>query len=246
MSENKIPAGAKDGAETSGPEDLEKFRLLMTRENVMRKVEKDGYFAFRYRLLFDGQPRYVALKAVRVEEENGPVLVISVNDIDVQIRHEQEYERQLSSARSKANLDMLTGVKNRSAYESMSENLTRQIESGQTVRYAIVICHVHGVGWINETQGRDAGNGLIREACAMICETFRHSPVFRVAGDKFAVIALGHDYENIDELVAELEIKNHTDGETGDLLIACGMAKYDGTSSVAAVFHRAETICAGK
>ena len=138
---------------------------------------------------------------------------------------------------------MLTGVKNKSAYENMTQTLTRQIESGQSVEYAIAICHVYGVGWINETQGREAGNGLIREACGVICETFKHSPVFRVAGDKFAVIVLGHDYECIDELVAALEENSQKSSEAGALKIACGMAKYDGTGSVAAVFRRAEIQC---
>ncbi|MBR3108064.1 MAG: GGDEF domain-containing protein [Clostridia bacterium] len=87
----------------------------------------------------------------------------------------------------------------------MSKTLAQQIESGQTVQYAIAICRVYGIGWVNENQGREAGNGLIRDACGVICETFKHSPVFRVAGDKFAVIALGHDYEHIDELAAAIK-----------------------------------------
>ena len=224
-------------------EDVEKFQTLLTRENIMRQVEKGGTYAFQYRLMMDGKPRYVSLKAALVEEKGKPVLIIGFNDIDAQVKHEQAYELQLSAARRKANLDILTGVKNRTAYESMSETLTEQIDSGQTVQYAIAICRVYGVGWVNETQGREAGNGLIREACGVICETFKHSPVFRVAGDKFAVIALGHDYEHIDELVAELEDNNQKKGEAGGPIVACGMAKYEGAGSVASVFDRAEMLC---
>ncbi len=225
------------------PEDLEKFRALVTRENIMRKAEEDGIFTFRYRLVLSGKPHYVSIRAALVDEEGSRVLVMGIYDIDTQIRNEQEYERKLSSARSRANLDLLTGVKNRTAYENMSESLTRQIESGENVRYAIVICRVHGVGWINETLGREAGNMLIRRSCDTICETFKHSPVFRVAGDKFAVIAMGHDYECIEDLMEQIKAYNPGSEGNGEPGITCGMAKYDGTGSVASVFHRAEVLC---
>ena len=223
-------------------EDVEKFQTLLTRENIMRQVEKGGTYGFQYRLVLGGEPRYVSLKAALVEEKEKPVLVIGFYDIDDQVRHEQAYELQLSAARRTANLDALTGVKTKTAYESMSETLARQIEGGQNVQYAIAICRVYGVGWINETQGREAGNGLIREACGVICETFKHSPVFRVAGDRFAVVALGHDYEHIDELVASLEENSRRNKENGKPIVACGMAKYDGAGSVATVFNRAEMV----
>ncbi len=225
------------------PEDLEKFQTLMTRENILRNLEKGGLYAFRYRMLMEGEPRYMSLKAALVEEEGKKALIIGVNDVDAQVKHEQEYERQLSMARSKGEVDSLTGVKNRTAYDSMSEMLARQIEGGQLVQYAIVICRVSGLGWINETKGRAAGNELIREACALICEIFKHSPVFRVSGDKFAVIATGRDYERIEELIAMLQKRNQGSSEFGGPLMVCGMARYEGTGSVAAVFDQAEMRC---
>jgi GGDEF domain-containing protein len=233
----------KEGARLIYPEDLPKFQTLLTRENIMSKLQKDGYYAFQYRLLLDGEPRYMSLKAALVEEQDGPVLLIGVNDIDAQVKHEQEYERKLSSARSEANLDVLTGVKNRTAYDNMSKQLAHQIEEGATVEYAIVICRVYGLEWVNDAQGRAAGNQLIREACAIICDIFKHSPVFRVAGDRFAAIVEGHDYDHIDELIAKLETSNQRNAESGGAVVAFGMAKYDGKDSVASVFQRAEAIC---
>ena len=159
------------------------------------------------------------------------------------MRREQDYERKLAAARSRANLDMLTGVKNRTAYDSMSQNLARQIEDGQSVRYAIALCRVLGLGHVNQTQGKEAGNRLIREGCAIICNTFKHSPVFRVGGDQFAAIAQGHDYETIDALAEMLKDSNRKNRESGGAVIACGIARYDGSGSVAAVFERADALC---
>ena len=54
------------------------------------------------------------------------------------------------------------------------------------------------------------------------------------------MIARGSDYENLDALVAKLEALNLRAAEAGDLVIACGAAVYQGESSVAAVFDRAD------
>ncbi len=93
---------------------------------------------------------------------------------------------------------------------------------------------------MNETKGRAAGDQLIRDACALVCEVFKHSPVFRVAGDEFAVIAQGHDYDCADELAARLKEM----GENGEpALLSCGMAKYEERERVSVVFARAEHLC---
>ena len=229
----------KEIARVIYPEDLPKMRTMMTRERLMGEIERHGFFALRYRLLLDGTPHYVNLKAAMVEEQGRKLLIVGVNDIDAQVRHEQEFERKLSNARSRANLDALTGVKTKSAYNYMSEQLSRQIEEGQNIRYAIVLCRVRALAQVNETQGREAGDQLIRDACAMICDVFKHSPVFRVAGDQFAVIVQGRDLEDIHSLVKEMA--EHRDSRAPAM--SCGMAFYDGSESVASVFARAERLC---
>ena len=233
----------KESVRVIVPEDVEKFQTLMTKANVLEEIDKRGFFSMQYRMLMDGEERYIGLKAALVEERDGPQLIVGVNNIDAQVRREQDFERKLAAARSRANLDGLTGVKNRTAYESMSQSLTQQIEGGQTVRYAIALCGVRDLERVNQTQGRQAGDQLIRDACAIICNTFKHSPVFRVSGDQFAVVAQGHDYEHVEELVAALEENNRRSRENGGAVIACGMAKYDGSGSVASVFQRADELC---
>ena len=43
--------------------------------------------------------------------------------------------------------------------------------------------------------------------------------------------------------MAQLEESNRKNRETGGVMLAYGMAKYDGTGSVASVFERAERLC---
>ena len=221
------------------PEDVAKFQTLFNRERMLEEIGKNGFYSFQYRMLLDGEPTYVNMKAALVEERDGPQLIIGVSNIDAQVRREQDYERKLSAARSRANLDTLTGVKNKTAYETMSETLSRQAQDGQAVQYAIALCRVRDLSRVNEEQGHEAGDQLIRDTCAVVCNVFKHSPVFRVAGDEFAVIAQGHDFENAESLVNELR---DTCLDRG-LAISCGLAKYDGTETVSAVFARAERHC---
>ena len=68
----------------------------------------------------------------------------------------------------------------------------------------------------------------------------KHSPVYRIGGDEFAVIAQGHDYEHIDELLREIGDHNATASQAGGIVVACGMAKFEDDGSVAPVFERAD------
>ena len=76
----------------------------------------------------------------------------------------------------------------------------------------------------------------------ILCKTFKHSPVFRVGGDEFAVISRGDDLDHIDDLLGIIAKHNQEAFCTGDIVIACGMAKYESgkDSCVASVFERAD------
>ena len=78
--------------------DMNIIRTNLTCDNIMFQVKAHGFYSFRYRLLLNGKPHYVSLKAVLVEERDEPVLVIGIYDIDEQVKHEQDLERGLSSA----------------------------------------------------------------------------------------------------------------------------------------------------
>ena len=224
------------------PQDLPKVRTLLNRENILEEVTKNGVYTFRYRLMINGAPRYVNLKVARLTEHDRPVLVIGINDVDAQMRREQEYERKLVSASQKTNLDTLTGVKNKIAYRDFSEYLSRQIEEGQSVEYAVVLCRVNDLDRVNAAQGRTAGDQLIRDVCAVVCNTFVHCPVFRVAGDQFAVIARGESLRSMDSLIAKMA----ESCRKSSLSVSYGTAKYDGRGSAAAVFAEAERRCLGE
>nr|MCR5323565.1 GGDEF domain-containing protein [Lachnospiraceae bacterium] len=223
------------------PVDLERVMDSFTRESILEQVEKDGSFAMTYRLVIDDKPRYVQFRAAMIHENDGTSLIAGLMDVDAQVRQEKEIERRLSQAQSKVNIDPLTGVRNRRAYLDEEAKLDQMIVEKEDPRFAVIILDINDLKKINDTEGHQAGDQYIKDSCKIICSTFSHSPVFRVGGDEFVVLAQGEDYENIDALVENLQDRNAEASKTGGIVIACGMAKYENNSYVAEVFERADT-----
>ena len=222
------------------PEDLNRFLSAFTKENVISEIEKHGFFTISYRLMMNGKPVYVQLKAAKVQEKEGERLVFGINDIDSQVRQEEDYVKNLAKAKIEANIDALTGVKNRHAYLMAEERLNVQIKDHKDLEFAVVILDVNDLKKINDTEGHNTGDQYIKDACRIICEIFKHSPVFRVGGDEFVVITQGSDYNCIDELINRVYEHNMKAKENGGIVIACGMAKHQDESIVAPVFERAD------
>jgi len=222
------------------PDDKNRVFTALTMDNAMAEVIKNGIFTISYRLMMNDEPRYVQLKAALDEEQDGRRLVVGVNDIDAQVRQEEEYSRRLAQARIEANIDALTGVKNRNAYRVYEERLNAQIEMNRAPDFAITILDLNDLKKINDTQGHKAGDQYIRDACRLICTTFKRSPVFRVGGDEFAVLSQGDDYERIEELLKILNDHNDEAILTGGIVVALGMARYDHNEKVAQVYELAD------
>ena len=181
-------------------EDRDRFLASFTRENIMNELRVDGSFSITYRMILD-RPTYVNMKANIMDTKNNRHLVFGVNNVDTQIRREQEYERQITHAKELANRDALTGVKSRLAYLDMEKKLNQEILSGKEPEFALVYCDVNNLKEVNDTKGHNAGDQYLRKACQLICEIFKHSPVFRIGGDEFVVILKGQDYESREQLL---------------------------------------------
>ena len=222
------------------PEDQGLFISMVTREKVLDEVDKNGLFTLSYRIMLDGEPRYVQLKAVMLEEDEGKRLIIGYNDIDAAVRQEEEYGKRLAQARIEANIDALTGVKNRNAYRVYEERLNAQINIGRAPEFAIIILDVNDLKKVNDNEGHKAGDQYLRDACRIVCMTFKRSPVFRVGGDEFAVLSQGDDYAHIDELVEQVNCHNDEALENGGIVIALGMSRYEADEKVSAVYERAD------
>ena len=71
----------------------------------------------------------------------------------------------------------------------------------------MVVCDINGLKYVNDTQGHAAGDQLIKDACALICEYFSHGAVFRTGGDEFVILLQGKGYDTMPEVLSELNRK---------------------------------------
>ena len=186
--------------------------------------------------VFGDEPQYVSLKATHMADNRH--IVIGINSIDAQVRR----ERELNAAREIANRDALTGVKSKHAYDEAVLKINAEIQNGSSVPFAIAFCDVNGLKTVNDTKGHQAGDKLILDAARVICDIFKHSPVYRIGGDEFVAILRGSDYENRQMLVESMIEKNAESRESDGVIIACGSAAWnaDQDQTFEAVFKRAD------
>ena len=216
------------------PQDMEKVLAFLEKETLMSRLRSSELTSVEYRLQMGRQPVYVRLSGM-LANDNVHV-ILCVENIDEEIRI-------LNEANEKARKDSLTGVRNKYAYFEEENLLQRKIESGDAPPFAITICDLNNLKITNDTLGHSTGDDLIRAACSLICDTFKHSPVFRIGGDEFAVIMSGQDYDNRDSLLQVIRDTSlaHAKGKAG-VIVASGIALYDPRSdhTVADVFKRAD------
>ena len=121
-----------------------------------------------------------------------------------------------------ANTDFLTGVRNRHAYSEHEYALNQKIRNRQIQELAVVACDINGLKHVNDTLGHAAGDKLIKDACALICEYFKHGAVFRVGGDEFAVLLQEKGYDTMKETIAALNHKVEKNIAENGVVVAIG------------------------
>ena len=95
--------------------------------------------------------------------------------------------------------DGLTGVGNKAAFMRDTALNDEKILKGDT-SFAVVMVDVNNLKYVNDTYGHEAGDKYILGCCRMVCGVFKHSPVYRIGGDEFAVILTGEDFEKRHDL----------------------------------------------
>ena len=154
------------------------------------------------------------------------------------IAEEQETSR---AFRDMANTDSLTGVRNKHAYSENEAAINQKIQSGELEKLAVVVGDINGLKYVNDTQGHAAGDQLIRDACALICEYFTHGAVFRVGGDEFVVVLQGKGYDTLHEVIGELNRKVEENIRENAVVISVGYSELmQGDRQLRDVFERAD------
>lgn len=127
--------------------------------------------------------------------------------------------------------DALTKLKNRTAFENAKEKLRQEHLMGKTSPFAIIMFDINNLKTINDYYGHADGDLYIKSCCKLICQSFKHSPIYRIGGDEFIAIVSNDDYPIREELLEDFRNKME-DFRTQQLSpydkpsIASGMADY--------------------
>lgn len=224
------------------PEDKDRIAMIIAKDHIISALDERRQFHADYRMIIEGKTQYTRLTVMWGSDQIH--FIIGVENINEEVRREEEHVKALRMANDLARRDALTGAKNITAFREFEESVQKDMDEGdENLKFAIVVCDINYLKLVNDTYGHKAGDDYIRSSCQLIFSTFSHSPVFRVGGDEFVVILKGNDYENRKKLmesirsqVVENQEKNHGP------VVATGISAFEaGTDKkVSDVFERAD------
>ena len=174
----------------------------------------------------------------------GLSLIVMLSNYLTMQKWERQAKEERDEARAAAFTDPLTGVKSKHAFLSRQNQIDASIRDGTADAFAVVVCDVNGLKFINDTLGHKAGDEYILKASRMICDIFQHSPVYRTGGDEFVAILHGRDYLVRNELVLELHDRSAANIGTNEVVISGGLSDYmpETDSSLHDTFERADAL----
>lgn len=169
------------------------------------------------------------------------LVVLFVNHFSIK-KWEKKATEERDEARIVAYTDPLTGVKSKNAFVIEEKRLETSIADGDTSEFGVIVCDVNGLKRINDTLGHKAGDEYIKNACKLLCEYFKHSPVFRIGGDEFVVLLEGHDYQMQNEILKDINTNIESNIGSNNVVASLGVANYDPDvdKSFYEVFKRAD------
>ena len=206
--------------------DLDKLLVVYDKKAILKRLDNFEPFIIDCRVMAHGSVVHVRHITLLCDDKKH--ILCCLENIDEEYLAKEKQEKDLQSAERMARLDELTGIRNRNAFLEHSQKINEAIISKKAVEpFAVLVCDINNLKQINDTRGHSFGDEAIRKASRIICETFKHSPVFRTGGDEFAAVITDGDYENRDELLEkfrEISLKNGRTRSGPE--VASGMAEY--------------------
>ena len=171
-------------------------------------------------------------------------LSVILNNYSLMRKRAVESETQLNIANTRINTDPLTGVKSKHAFVEKELEMNHMIDNKTVGEFAIAVCDVNGLKYINDNFGHKVGDEHIRKAAKLICDFFDHSPVYRTGGDEFVVYLQGQDYDNRKKILENFHNLSVKHIESKDVVVSVGISDFDKEkdNDVHSVFERADSL----
>ena len=224
------------------PEDRERITMILGKDHMITALEGHKQLREDYRIMLDGKPQYMRLTVMWGSDRIH--FIIGVENVNEEVRKEEEHVRALRMANDLARRDGLTGAKNITAYREVEESMQHELEEdSEQMSFAIAVCDINNLKFVNDNYGHKAGDEYIKASCKLIFTSFAHSPVFRIGGDEFAVVMMNSDYEQRDRLIEAFKAQVLENQKAGKgPVVAVGVSDYvpGKDHRVAEVFERAD------
>lgn len=126
------------------------------------------------------------------------------------------------------NIDQLTGVKNRNAYEDVLKQYEVMDEP-----IGILMADLNGLKETNDQQGHVAGDRMIEKAASFLCTLTNEDLPYRIGGDEFVLL-----FKNI--TAEELQKKVKQVYDYSDVSISCGSAWSGNAAEIRQIITKAD------
>ena len=120
----------------------------------------------------------------------------------------RDREEKISEISEDAYRDKLTHVGSLAKFRKDAKELNEG--------FALVMIDINNLKYVNDHYGHENGNHYIQGCCAIICEQYKHSPVYRIGGDEFLAVLRGTDYEMRDQHLSEIRARFETESARED------------------------------
>ena len=87
--------------------------------------------------------------------------------------------------------DMLTGVLNRNEMNNYVDSLCDPKTKGPDNSVGVIFADLNGLKTVNDLEGHNAGDTLLKDAANALREVFSDTEIFRAGGDEFSIIVEG-------------------------------------------------------
>lgn len=118
-----------------------------------------------------------------------------------------------------SSIDELTGIKNRNAMNSYIDNEVQNLWNKEAM--GIVYIDINGLKYINDNEGHNAGDMLIKNAAVFLNKVCHECEFFRAGGDEFIIIARNISEAKFDELIRRLKINCYENDGTDFAVGGC-------------------------
>ena len=142
----------------------------------------------------------------------------------------------LDRLRNLSSKDLLTGVMNRNEMNNFVDSLCNSSEA-EKKSVGVIFSDLNGLKAVNDIEGHNAGDILLKNAASALREVFEEKSVFRAGGDEFAVIVTDIDEKGLEEKIAEIRKVSE---KYRNVIFAIGGAVEEDSRNVRMALRRAD------